>query len=105
MDTDESGKSRPNSASLEIDDTSSVQDWPVLILPVVDQPLAMRNFLPQPLVRPGLTSGVEVSLTTQERLLTSNDLLCTTPMVCPAQISICRKSRQEGISQHATELQ
>ena len=68
MDTDESEKSSPNSASLHIDDTSSGQDWPVLILPVVDQSMAMRNFLPQPLVRPGLTSGVKVSLTTQERL-------------------------------------
>ena len=105
MDTGESGKSRPNSASLHIDDTSSVQDWPVLLLPVVGQPMAMRHFLSQPLIRPGLTSGIKVSLTTQERLLPSNDLLCTVPMVCPAQISICRKSRQEGISQHATELQ
>ena len=30
--------------------------------------MAMRKFLPQPLIRPGLISGVKESLTTQERL-------------------------------------
>ena len=45
-----------------------MQDWPVLILPGVDQLMAMRKFLPQPLIRLGLNSGVEESLTTQERL-------------------------------------